>query len=412
MAQPYRILHVLDHSIPLHSGYAFRTRAILREQHALGWLTFHITSPKHYDFNGLIEESDGLQFFRTPPISPVVDKIPVINQVTIITALARRMRTVIADTQPDLLHVHSPCLNGLAALLANRRTGLPFVYEMRASWEDAAVMHGTTVENSIRYRLSRRLESLVLRRADRITTICQGLRDDIASRDIDARKITVIPNAVDVGKFDHKLPVDESLRESLDLGNRIVIGFAGSFYSYEGLELLLRGMPRIVSQVPNIVLLLIGGGPEEKNLRALAADLSLEDRVIFAGRVPHSEVQRYNGLVDIFVYPRLASRLTETVTPLKPLEAMASRRLVLASDVGGHRELIRDGHTGMLFRAGSVDSLSEALIALIRNQNAWEPIKEAGRRFVESERTWQNSVLRYRDVYAGAVSRDRSPRDR
>ena len=410
MAQSYRILHVLDHSIPLHSGYAFRTRAILREQHALGWQTFHLTSPKHYEFNGLTEESDGLQFYRTPPLSPAINKLPVINQVQIVTTLARRMGTVIAATRPDLLHVHSPCLNGLAALMANRKTGLPLVYEMRASWEDAAVMHGTTKEDSVRYRLSHGLETFVLRHADRITTICQGLRNDIAARGIDARKITVIPNAVDVSKFDHKLPVDESLRDALGLGDRIVLGFAGSFYSYEGLELLLRAMPRIASQEPNVVLLLIGGGPEEENLKTLGATLPLNDRVIFVGRVPHSEVQRYNGLIDVFVYPRLASRLTETVTPLKPLEAMASRRLVMASNVGGHRELIRDGQTGVLFQAGSVDSLSDTLIRLIRNRDAWEPMRDAGRRFVESERTWGNSVLGYRDVYAGALLPDRALR--
>jgi glycosyltransferase involved in cell wall biosynthesis len=141
-------------------------------------------------------------------------------------------------------------------------------------------------------------------------------------------------------------------------------------------------------------------------LKALADASGLQGSVVFTGRVPHDEVQDYYNLVDIFVYPRLSMRLTDLVTPLKPLEAMAQGRLVLASDVGGHRELIRDGETGQLFHAGSIEDLQRVALDMLRDRAGWQAQREAGRRFVVTERTWAASVARYRDVYAAALGQD------
>ena len=120
---------------------------------------------------------------------------------------------------------------------------------------------------------------------------------------------------------------------------------------------------------------------------------------MFTGRVPHDDVQRYYSIVDVLAYPRLPMRLTELVTPLKPLEAMAQGRLFVASDVGGHRELIRDGETGVLFRAGDAAALADAVERLWRERERWPDLRARARRFVEQERTWAASVARYRDVY-------------
>lgn len=148
--------------------------------------------------------------------------------------------------------------------------------------------------------------------------------------------MTVIPNAVDVHRFQLAGEPDPALRAQLGLGpSALVLGFIGSFYAYEGLPLLLEAMPRILQVRPEVRLLLIGGGPREADLKALAERLGLRREVIFVGRVSHDEVQKYYHQVDIFVYPRYSMRLTELVTPLKPLEAMAQGRLVVASDVGG-----------------------------------------------------------------------------
>jgi PEP-CTERM/exosortase A-associated glycosyltransferase len=393
-----RILHVLDHSAPLHSGYAFRTLAILREQRRMGWQTVHLTSPKQGATAALEEEVDGWSFFRTPSASGT----GLVRQMQL---TAGRIDELIRQVEPDLIHAHSPVLNALPSLWAGRRHGLPVVYEMRASWEDAAVDHGTTSEGSLRYRLSRGLESFALKRADGITTICEGLRRDIAVRGIDPDRITVIPNAVDAATFAFGVPPDPGLRQSLGLEGAAVLGFAGSFYAYEGLDLLIEAAQLLVPKWPQLRVLLVGGGPKEARLKALVAEKGLGDRVVFTGRVPHDQVQRYYEQIDILAYPRLPIRLTEVVTPLKPLEAMAQGLMFVASDVGGHRELVRDGETGTLFKAGDATALAGAVDGLLSHRECWPQRRAAARRFVEAERTWADSVARYREVYRRALRR-------
>ena len=400
-----KILHVLDHSIPLQSGYTFRTLAILREQRALGWKTVHLTSPKHIRPYVEHETVDGWEFFRTPPMTGPLARLPLLGELALMRATERRLAAVAAETQPDIIHAHSPVLNAIPSLRIGHRLGLPVVYEVRAFWEDAAASHGTGREGGPRYRLSRALETWALRRADAVTCICEGLRGDIAARGIPAAKITVIPNAVNVEEFSGGAPPDPALARSLRIEGCTVLGFIGSFYSYEGLELLLRAMPLVTAKVPDVRLLLVGGGPEDERLRHIAKNCGLGASVIFTGRVPHVQVQRYYDLTDILVYPRTPMRLTELVTPLKPLEAMAQDKIIVASDVGGHRELIRDGETGNLFRAGNLNDLADTLVGVIRNRNSWPEQRAAGRRFVEQERTWRASVARYRPVYESLIGR-------
>ncbi len=394
-----KILHILDHSIPLHSGYTFRTRAILEQQRKRGWRTFHVTSAKQLNVKSDKETVDGLDFYRSPALSKIISKIPLFNQWAVVKSLEKRLDEIIPGIQPDILHAHSPALNGLAALKASRKFNIPLVYECRAFWEDAAVDHGTTSEGSFRYRLTHALETHVFKQADAITTICEGLRQDIAKRGIDENKITVIPNAVDIEKFSYAEKAKPELQQKLNLSDKTVLGFIGSFYAYEGLPLLLDALPGILSGRPDVRLLLVGGGPQESLIKQKVADLGLQDKVIFTGRVPHDQVQDYYNLVDIFVYPRLPMRLTELVTPLKPLEAMAQGRLVVASDVGGHKELISDRENGYLFQANSCQSLADTVLDLLANDSQWQSLHQRGRQFVEQERNWPNSVARYESVY-------------
>jgi len=395
-----RILHVLDHSIPLHSGYTFRTRSILREQRALGWETFHVTGSKQHSGELREETSDGLHFYRTPASASALAKLPLLNQKEVIDGLTRRLAEIVPQVKPDVLHAHSPSLNAIAALRTGKKFGIPVVYEVRAFWEDAAVDHGTSTENGPRYRATRALETYALKRAEAVTTICEGLRGDILARGIPAEKVTVIPNAVDIDKFSVGGAPDEELKSKLGLQGSRLIGFIGSFYAYEGLDILLRAVPELCARLPDLRVLLVGGGPQDAQLRQLAADLGIAGKVVFTGRVPHDQVQRYYDLLDVLVYPRLSMRLTDLVTPLKPLEAMAQGRILAASDVGGHLELISDGETGVLFKSDDPDSLAEKVGALLEQRQQWPALRAAGRRYVESERNWTVSVARYKSIYA------------
>ncbi len=394
-----RILHVLDHSAPLQSGYVFRTQGILRAQRARGWETVHLTTCRHRRDGPDPETVDGLTYHRTRlPRSPLL-RLPVARETLEMRATEARLLALARQARPDVIHAHSPVLNAIPALRVGRRLGLPVVYEVRAFWEDAAASEGQSAPGGLRYGATKWLETRALWRADAVTTICNGLRDDMLARGLPADRVTVIPNAVDAARFTPIAEKDAALVARYDLAGCTVLGFIGSFYRYEGLDLLVRAMAGLAARHATLRLLLVGGGPEAERIGALVAELGLAHSVILTGRVPHEEVGRYYSVIDAFVYPRQPMRLTELVTPLKPLESMAMEKLVIASDVGGHRELIADGRTGFLFKAGDADSLAAVIARVIDGRIPWADILRAGRQYVETERAWPRVVERYAPLY-------------
>lgn len=397
-----RILHVLDHSLPMHSGYTFRTRAILKAQQAAGLEVRGITGLRHVAPGPDAETADGLTFHRT---AGTADGPAGLREWREIAALARSIEALAGNWRPDVIHAHSPALCGLAARRAARRLDIPFVYEIRAFWEDAAVGNGTGREGSLKYRLTRGLENRAVAGADAVVTICDGLRGDLVSRGVDGGKITIVPNGVDLALFGTPLPRDEALAQDLAIGAGPVIGFIGSFYDYEGLDDLIAAMPAITAAHPDARLLMVGGGPMEAALKAQAEASPAAWAIRFVGRVPHDQVERYYSLCDVMAYPRKASRLTDLVTPLKPLEAMAQGKLVAASDVGGHRELVADGVTGVLFRPDDPAGCAARISTLLADRTGWSALRAAGRVHVEKRHDWARNVQRYQAVYQTLLGR-------
>ena len=395
-----RVLHVLDHSLPLHRGYTFRTRAILKAQEGHGLEVRGITGQRHNleaPAGPSPELADGLTFHRTLglPEGP-----PPLRELGEIEALDAAIHALAREWRPDIIHAHSPALCGEAASRAARALGVPFVYEIRAFWEDAAVGNLSGTEGSLKYRLTRALETRVVRQADAVFTICHGLRQDLVTRGIPAERIAIMPNGVDLELFGAPVSRDENLARDLGLApGAPVIGYIGSFYAYEGVDDLIAAMPILRKSHPGARLLLVGAGPMDAGWRAAAAALPEPDAVIFAGRVPHTQVERYYSLVDILAYPRKGQRLTDLVTPLKPLEAMAQRRLVAASSVGGHRELITDGETGTLFAPDDPAACAAALGRLIAEREGWEAMKDRAQTHVRTRHDWAANARDYLSVY-------------
>lgn len=423
-----RILHVLDHSLPLHSGYTFRTRAMMKSQQAAGLDVRAVTGLRHHCEGPLYECIDGLLFHRSQgqPSGPAG-----LREWREISMFAQGIDKVIEEWRPDILHAHSPAICGLAALRAARKHAIGLVYEVRAFWEDAGVDNargngegnGTgngmgrakskSAAGSLKYHLTRALENHCVASADAVFTICHGLREDLIARGFRSGKIGVSPNGVDLRMFGEPLPRDRQLAQELGLSgdmasdpaNDPVIGFVGSFYDYEGLDDLISAMALVRKRIKGARLLLVGGGPMAEALRAQAAAMLDPDTVIFTGRVPHDEVERYYSLIDVLAYPRKASRLTDLVTPLKPLEAMAQNRLVAASSVGGHRELILDGETGVLFPPDDPAGCAEALADLFERRDEWERMRKAARAYVHANHDWDTNIKRYQLVYRDLLKR-------
>ena len=401
---PLKVLHVLDHTLPLHSGYSFRTQHILEEQRKRGWVPVALTSSKHEaSWTALSppkEEINGICHYRTGALAE--GSLPFASEFQIMRYLAKRIDQVAKIEKPALLHAHSPVLNALPTLWVGRKLGIPVVYEIRAFWEDAGVDHHSYAEESWKYRMIRSLETWTCRRAPQIAILCNGLKNDLVKRGIPAEKITVVWNGVDLEDFRTREP-DLELARSLGIARKKVLGYIGSFYRYEGLDLLVRAVEKLAASRKDIALILAGGGEMEHELREQVGQLKLQDQVFFLGRISHEKIPSVYSLIDLLVYPRYSMRLTELVTPLKPLESMAMGRPLVASDIGGHRELIRDGQTGLLFKAGDVSALAGALERVLDDTGLQKRLAEGGIDWVRQNHSWERTTSVYSEIYSKAL---------
>lgn len=397
-----KVLHVLHHSVPAPvDGYAIRSHAILCAQRSAGLDVCALTGSLNarYASEDVI---DGVRYLRTP--GRARGGVFGYEQFGRYLDLKKQLRHVAAQERPDIIHAHSPVYNGLAALAIARERRIPLVYELRALWEDAAVDQRKFGIGSFVYQLSGALESYLLRSADSVVTLCHGLKDIASKRGVDPDKIFIAPNGVDTGELG-PLPRDNELAASLGLTGGVVIGFIGSLFSFEGVEDLLDVVPAVLEACPKVSFLIVGGGEREAIVAQRSHEFSRGGRFIYRTAVPHSQVRRYYSLLDCLVYPRRSTRLTQYVTPLKPLEAMAMEKTVVASDIGGHRELIRDGATGLLYQAGNPSSLAAALCKVATETALRTDLAAAGRRYVLDERQWDRVTRNHLAAYQTALHR-------
>jgi PEP-CTERM/exosortase A-associated glycosyltransferase len=399
-----RILHVLDHTLPLHSGYTFRTQNILEEQRRRGWVPLALTSSKHEASwkapSPPDEEINGIRYYRTGALHGPA--FPFDAELRIMTRLARRLEQVCQTEKPQLLHAHSPVLNALPAMWVGRKLGIPVVYEIRAFWEDAGVDHRSYSEGSLKYRMIRSLETWTCHHAAQIAVLCNGLKDDLIRRGIPAERMTVVWNGVNPEDFRVR-EYDLEFARSLGLAGNKVLGYIGSFYRYEGLDLLVSAFAKVAATRNDVALILAGGGEMEHDLREQVEQLGLRGKVVFPGRIAHDRIPSVYSMIDVLVYPRYSMRLTELVTPLKPLEAMAMGKPLVASDVGGHRELIEDNRTGLLFKAGSVSALAGTLERLLDDPVLRERLADCAIDWVRRNHTWKATTSVYSEIYAKAL---------
>lgn len=376
-----------------------RSDAIIRHQRKIGITTNQLTSQRYQDFKAMEEDVDGVVYLRTEKSTSVLTKIPFINYLLHINHLAKRIEKAVLVDKPDVIQTHSPMFNALAAVKVGKKYNIPVTYEVRALWEDAAVDTGKTTEGSFKYRMIKAIEQSAFEKVDAVSCICAGLKADIIKRNIPESKIFVTPNAVDINNFVPSYQRDSELEQTFNLSGKKVIAFVGTFFKYEGLSYAIEAMEIIAKTRDDIHLLLVGAGNELDNLKQQVNQANLEQSVTFVGRVPFEQVSRYYSLADVMVFPRESIRLTELVTPLKPLESMAQFKPVIASDIGGHRELIADGKTGFLFEADNASALASKIIDVIDNKALLEKVSEQGLEFVREERNWLNTAKQYLPVY-------------
>lgn len=395
-----RVLHLVGRSLPyVQTGYAIRTGYVVRAQRAVGLDPQVVTQldfpPVGDDATPFTEVVDGVRHHRLPSRGPLPVELDVrlSANVALLTDLVRR-------TRPAVLHAASDYRNGLMALSLGRRFRLPVVYEMRGFWEETRlVKQGAGAAQRESYRWHRAREIQCARDADRVVTLSEGMKAHLVEQGIAPDRIHVIPNAVDPGAFSDA-PRDGALARSLGVEpDEAVVGYISGLAAYEGIHILLESIARLVSRGHRVRGLIVGDGDERDSLEALAGHLGITDRVVFTGRVPHADVLRYYGLIDVFVVPRTADRVCQLVTPLKPYEAMAAGRALVVSGVGALREMVEDGVTGVVFPPEDPDALASILESLIHDGARRAELGAAAREWVCRNRTWRQSGELYLELY-------------
>ncbi len=407
--RPLRVLHVLDHSWPVHTGYSIRSLHLIAAQRRLGLRPQALTGPLQMvdDPNAVETVVENVSYRRTPFRGKFSEwaisrRRPILRETTVVRLLRNRILELIANEPIDLIHAHSPALCGLGALQAARSNGIPFVYELRAFWEDATVDQEKTIARSLRYWLSRKLENYVVHRSDAVVGIAQSILDELKNRKVDPVKLFHVSNGVDIEKF-FPVPRDESLAAKLGLGREPVLGFIGSLYRWEGVAWLVQAVAELRRRGTACKLLIVGDGEEMHAVREAVRQFNAQGFIQVLGRVPHGDIERYYSVVDVLVYPRHSIRLTELVTPLKPLEAMALGKAILGSNVGGIRELVEPEKTGILYRADNVDDFCVQAKRLLADANLRRKLSEEAREFILREKDWNVVAQRYIDVYDFAI---------
>jgi PEP-CTERM/exosortase A-associated glycosyltransferase len=393
----------MSESLPNIVGYTIRAKYLLEAQASSGHDVFVLTSPNQGG-DAVDERIGAVEYFRSHYSSSERRLVALgAKQFGFQRSVKRRLTDLVAGGGFDLIHAHTPFTVALPALKVARRHGLPFVYEKRNLWEESARARGKWAGRWPFYQASRMIDTYITRSADAVCVITDALRNSTIHMGVDPARIVVVKNGVDVWKFQPEQPPKE-LRDRCLNGGSIVFGFIGSFFKFEGLPFLIRTFARCVKRYSGMRLVLIGDGEDMEAIRRIVSEEKIENRVWIPGKVPHEHVRDYYAAIDVFVYPRSLSALTELISPLKPLEAMAMERCVVGSDVGGIRDLMKDGETGILYRAGDMDDLASKLSAIAEGKLGHNQIGCRAKEYVERNHQWTVVARSYEDAYRKAIA--------
>ena len=403
---PNRIVYVLHNSLPFNSGgYAARAHGLMRGVAELGWDVHVVTRAGYPHDRGIVPEDehpdleiiDGITYHRMYELEEGYGQVRLLRYFEVYQHhLARK----VIELQPSVIHAASNHLNGLVGNAVAAHFGLPSIYEVRGLWEITRISRQPSFEDSTYFEMMVKMETQACREATGCLAITQGLIKEINRRLGQPRDVGYLPNGVEIERFSPRGPDDE-LRAQLGFPpEAVIIGYIGSIVSYEGLDLLMEALPQVkaATNTPFRVLI-VGDGAYMERVQAACKANELDDVVTFTGRVPHEEVEAYYSLVDIAPFPRLPQPVTELVSPLKPFEAMAMEKAVIASDVHALTEIVQHEHTGLLFEKGHASSLAIALLRFIEDEEFRSECGKTSRTWVEKERDWSNISLTLDKTY-------------
>ena len=401
-----KVLFVMEDSIPVDNGCPVRNRYLMENLRQLGVDVVGVTSPFMQIRDGFAtrgwETINGIRYYRTQYLNNIRDvKNPAqrwFKRLGIFSRYCEVIEQVCREERPDLIHAITSYVNGNAANRVGRRLGIPRMYEVRSMAGSAAAVVDGKSYSSFKYQTVWKLDRRAMLGATLVAPLSHALAEELVRRGVSSERMEVVHNAIDTVHFTPQQRSTE-LAARYGLNDGVVVGYIGSIRNIEGLSIVVNAAPDVLRQCPTAKFLIVGGGADLDNLKARAQQLGVADRFVFTGRVPHESILQYYSIIDVFVIPRVNALVNQTVAPLKPLEAMAMERAVLASDVGGLKEAIQDGKTGRLFRADDVSDFGAKLTALIADERQRRTLGAAAREWILANRQWKPMADRVVTLY-------------
>ncbi|WP_193105891.1 glycosyltransferase [Brachybacterium sp. FME24] len=405
-AEPHKVFYLLHNSLPHNSaGYATRTHGLLSELNRIGWDVDGVTRLGYpYDMPGKAEVPDvplhdvvgNVDYRRLLKSREIEKKNPLFHYTE---RYSSALLDLAKEQRPTIIHAASNHWNGLTAVKTARQLGIPSIYEVRGLWEVTRGSRNPEWAESNMFKYIARMEADAAKGATRVFAITEALREEMVKRGVDGDKIQIVPNGVDTSRF-NPIPRDEELASQLGVAGKTVIGYVGSVLDYEGIELILEAAEVLNRTREDFHVLIVGDGAELERFQNHVLERELEHVVTFTGRVPHEEVERYYSLIDITPFPRLPLPVCEMVSPLKPFEAMAMGKAVVASDVAALKEIVTPGVNGYLHEKGSTESLIEQLVNLLDDPLHTSQIGTQARDWVVENRDWKQLAQLISETYA------------
>lgn len=386
---PGRILYLLTNSLPhTASGYAQRSHSVMLAQQEAGWDVLAVTRLAYPvqvgKFMARAEDVvDGVRYRRLLPgkLAPALDAR--------LQQQAEELLSVALEFRPSVLHTTTHFVNGLVVRAVAEALGIPWVYEVRGQLADTwAATRGPEAQDSEKYRLFQDRESGIMHDAGLVVTLGKAMKANIVAAGIPEEKVIIAPNAVGGDFLAEPSGAARARRELGLVEHGQYIGTVSSLVAYEGIEDLISAFVLLAPEFPDLRLLIVGDGSAMPFLQGLAMRSGFAERITFTGRVPRSQAAQYHRTLDVFVVPRKDLEVTRAVTPLKPVEALASSRPVVASDLPALAEIVRDNETGLLAAAGDPASFADAIRSVLEDPERAARLGAAGREWVLRERTW------------------------
>ena len=401
-----KILYLLHNTLPFHSGgYATRAHGLMEGTNSsekfimqgvsrLGYPKdiLKLSSDEHIENQ---EEIDGIMYHRLKSDTRRGNT----TYYNYIKEYGEAVVELAKREKPFAIHAASNLYNGLACVYAAKKLGIKSIYEIRGLWEITRISREPEWLDTDMYKFNADMETIAALNSDVVITITEALKNEMISRGVPADKIKVLPNGVVSDRF-KPLVKNNELAKKLNLEDKTVIGFIGSFVQYEGLNYLVDAVKILVDRgITNLGLLMVGDGAVWEETKERVSKLNLDEYFVFTGRVPHEEVEEYYSLVDIAPFPRKGLPVCEMVSPLKPFEAMAMEKAVLSSNVAALEEIVKDGYNGLLFEKDNVEDFADKLEILINDDELRAKLGKQAREWVIKERDWGVLSKKLIDIY-------------